>query len=183
MLRSIPNLNVFRPCDIRETYAAWKESLLSLNTPSAIILSRQNLPLMEGSSTEGVSKGAYVVSKEQEKAMYTVIATGSEVSLAVSLQKQLMENYKIDIRVVSMPCWERFEEQDKEYQNEVLVNDYSHTISLEMLSTFGWGKWAKHNIGVDTFGASAPMKDVFNKFGFTVDKIVNKFLEIKSLND
>ena len=183
MLRSIPNLNVFRPCDIRETYAAWKESLLSLNTPSAIILSRQNLPLMEGSSTKGVSKGAYVVSKEQEKAMYTVIATGSEVSLAVSLQKQLMENYKIDIRVVSMPCWERFEEQDKEYQNEVLINDYSHTISLEMLSTFGWGKWAKHNIGVDTFGASAPMKDVFNKFGFTVDKIVNKFLEIKSLND
>lgn len=177
MLRSIPNVNVVRPCDIRETYAAWNLALASTNRPTAIILSRQNLPLLDGSSFDEVKKGAYIVSKEHENARYTIIATGSEVSLAVSLQKELYETCQMDIRVVSMPSMELFSEQDKEYQQEVLGNDYENIISLEMLSTFGWAKWAKHNIGVNTFGASAPMKDVFDKFGFTLEKMMVKFFK------
>lgn len=177
MLRSIPNLNVIRPCDIRETYAAWNLALANTNRPTAIILSRQNLPLLEGSLFDEVKKGAYVVSKEQQQARYTIIATGSEVSLAISLQKELYETCNLDVRVVSMPCMELFNEQDKEYQQQILGNEYENIISLEMLSTFGWAKWAKYNIGVDTFGASAPMKDVFDKYGFTLEKMMVKFFE------
>ena len=171
MLRSIPNVRVIRPADERETYAAWQEGLKSLTHPTALILSRQNLPLLKGSSKEGLSKGAYVISKENKKADLVLIATGSEVSLAIDAQKKLLEK-GIDVRVVSMPCWELFEEQDKKYQDEVLSLPYDKRVSVEMLSTFGWAKWAKYNMGIDTFGASAPAKDVFKKFNFTVERLV-----------
>ncbi len=171
MLRSIPNMRVIRPCDERETYAAWCEALKSTKTPTALILSRQNLPLMEGSSAEGLSKGAYIVSKENNKAQLELIATGSEVSLAVEAQKLLKED-GIDVRVISMPSWELFAEQSEEYKKSVLSLDLDKRVSVEMLSTFGWDRYAKHHMGIDTFGASAPAKDVIGKFEFTPAKLV-----------
>ena len=171
MLRSIPNVRVIRPADERETYAAWKEALRSLESPTALILSRQGLPLLENSSEEGVSKGAYVVSKENKKAQLVLIATGSEVSLAIDAQKKLLEK-GIDVRVVSMPSWELFEAQDEKYQEEVLLLPREKRVSVEMLTTFGWDKWAKFHMGINTFGASAPAKDVFKKFNFTSDRLV-----------
>ena len=171
MLRSIPNVNVIRPADERETYAAWKVALKSTSTPTALILSRQNLPLLENSSAEGVEKGAYVVSYEKKKADVVIIATGSEVALAIEAQKKLLEK-RIDVRVVSMPSWEIFEKQDIEYRRSVLLLPSVRRVSVEMLTTFGWHKWAKYHMGIDTFGASAPAKDVIAKFDFTSDRLV-----------
>ena len=166
MLRSIPNMRVFRPCDIRETYVGWREALRSTNAPTALILSRQNLPLINGSSDEGAKKGAYIISKEEKKAALEIIATGSEVSLAIEAQKLLKEE-GVDVRVISMPSWELFEMQDEAYKNEVLSLPYEKRISVEMLSTFGWQKYAKTNMGIDTFGTSAPVKDAIKKYNFT----------------
>lgn len=171
MLRSIPNMRVIRPADERETYAAWREALRSTKTPTALILSRQNLPLLEGSSAEGVKRGAYVVSREKKRAELVLIATGSEVSLAIEAQKKLLEK-KIDVRVVSMPSWEIFSEQDVSYRKEVLLLPSDRRVSIEMLSTFGWGKWAKYHMGIDKFGTSAPAKDAIKKYNFTSDKLV-----------
>ena len=178
MLRSIPNVIVYRPADIRETYAAWREALRNTDRPVALILSRQNLPLLSGSSAEGVKRGGYVVSKENKKAEYIFIATGSEVSLAVEAQKLLLEE-GIDVRVVSLPSWERFLENDQSYQDEVLNLPYEKRISVEMLSTFGWARFAKTNIGIDTFGASGPAKDVIKKFDFNVDRLVRTVKELR----
>lgn len=177
MLRSIPNLRVIRPCDERETYAAWYQALASTNAPTALILSRQNLPLIATSSAEGVSKGAYVISKEQEKAELIIIATGSEVALAIDAQRKLKELGK-DVRVVSMPSWELFAKQDEAYQNEVLSLPLKKRVSVEMLATFGWDRYAAHHMGVDTFGASAPAGDVIKKFDFTSDRLVKICQEI-----
>ena len=172
MLRSIPNVRVIRPCDERETYAAWAEALRSTRTPTALILSRQNLPLLAGSSAEGLAKGAYVVSKEAKKAQLELIATGSEVSLAIEAQKLLKEE-GIDVRVISMPSWELFAEQDQAYQDSVLSIPWDKRVSVEMLSTFGWDRYAKHHMGMDTFGASAPAKDVIAKFEFTPARLAS----------
>ena len=170
MLRSIPNVDTIRPCDERETYAAWNAALDSKTRPTALILSRQNLPLLDGSSKEGVYKGAYVISKEAKKADYILVATGSEVSLAVEAQKLLAAD-GIDVRVVSMPCWSYFDAQDKDYKNSVLSLDREKIVSIEMLSSFGWDKYAANHLSIDSFGKSAPAKDVINAFGFTADKV------------
>lgn len=176
-LRSIPNLNVFRPCDAKETYAAYRLALESTKTPSAIILSRQNLPLLEKSSNyELVKKGAYIVAKERGlKPDFTIIATGSEVSLALDTRDYLY-SLGFDIRVVSMPCVELFEKQPQSYQTSVLGNDYNHRVSLEMGVTYGWNKFAKYSIGVDRFGASGPASDVLKAFGFTKDQVAKAII-------
>lgn len=170
MLRSIPNVDTIRPCDERETYAAWNAALDSTKRPTALILSRQNLPLLDGSSKEGVYKGAYVISKEAKKADYILVATGSEVALAVDAQKLLAAD-GIDVRVVSMPCWSYFDAQDADYKKSVLSIDREKIVSIEMLSSFGWDKYAANHISIDSFGKSAPAKDVINAFGFTADKV------------
>ena len=172
MLRSIPNVDLIRPCDERETYGAWFSALESKNHPTALILSRQNLPLLAGSDGDLVKKGAYVVSKEAKKAEFVLIASGSEVSLAVEAQKALLED-GIDVRVVSMPCWSYFDKQDAAYKNEVINLPKAKCVSIEMLSTFGWAKYADTNIGIDTFGASAPAKDVIKKYNFTSEHVVS----------
>ncbi|HNX15785.1 MAG TPA: transketolase [Bacilli bacterium] len=177
MLRSIPNLRVIRPCDERETYAAWYQALASKKAPTALILSRQNLPLLEKSSAEGLSKGAYVVSGEQKEAELILIATGSEVSLAIEAQKKLREGGH-DVRVVSMPSWELFEQQGKEYQKGILPLPLEKRVSIEMLSTFGWDRYAHYHMGIDTFGASAPAGDVIKKFDFTADHLVKMCSDI-----
>ena len=178
MLRSIPNVDLIRPCDERETYGAWFAALESKNRPTAIILSRQNLPLLPGSDGDKLKLGAYVVSKEQKTAQFVLIATGSEVSLAVSAQKLLLEK-GIDVRVVSMPCWSYFEKQDDSYKASVINLPREKCVSIEMLSTFGWAKYAGLNIGLDTFGASAPAKDVIKKFNFTPEFVAEQVAKLK----
>ena len=171
MLRSIPHIHVIRPADERETYGAWHAALKSTDTPTALILSRQNLPLLPGSDAAKVARGGYVVSPEKKKVDFALLATGSEVSLAIEAQKKLLE-LGIDVRVVSLPCLELFAEQGEEYIDKTIGVPYEKRISIEMLSTFGWAKWAKHNMGVDQFGASGPAKQVIAKFHFTVDDVV-----------
>ena len=178
MLRSIPNMDVIRPADERETYGAWFAALQSKNHPTAIILSRQNLPLLKESDGEALKRGAYVVSKEAKKADFVLIATGSEVSLAVAAQALLLEK-GIDVRVVSMPCWSYFEKQDEAYKNSVINLPKAKCVSIEMLSTFGWAKYADTNIGLDQFGASAPAKDVFKKFNFTPEFVAGVVEKLK----
>jgi len=177
MLRSIPGLDVIRPADARETYAAWNLALKKNDGPTAIVLSRQNLPLLPLSTAEGVEKGAYVVSKSQNQAAYEIIATGSEVSLAVSVQK-LLAAKGIDVDVISMPSVERFEAQSPEYQSSVLRLPLEKRFSLEMASTFGWAKFVKFSIGIDEFGRSAPAKDVIAHFGFTPEAVAAKIEDI-----
>ena len=164
MLRSIPNVDVIRPCDARETYAAWKIALESKETPTALILSRQNLPLLD-SSFENVNKGAYVISKANKKEEAIIVATGSEVSLAINAQKLLFEE-GIDVAVVSMPSTFKFDQQSEEYKKSVLSLPKSKIISVEMLSTFGWHKYSDHPYGIDTFGTSAPAKDAIKAYHF-----------------
>ena len=177
-LRAIPNLNVFRPCDAKETYASYRLALESNKTPSAIILTRQNLPLLKNSSNyDLVKKGGYIIYKERGNyPEFTIIASGSEVSLALDVKKYLY-SLGLDIRVVSMPCVELFEAQDNAYQTSVLGKDYAHRISIEMGSTLGWHKFAKFSIGVDKFGASGKANDVIKNFGFTKETIAKIILD------
>ena len=137
MLRSLPNIHVWRPADSRETNVAWTEALKSKNTPNALILTRQNLLTMNGSKSSDVNKGGYVISKEAEGQLdLTLIASGSEVNLALTLQERLKEK-GLNARVVSLPCMEVFRSQDEEYKEEVFGVPYNRRVSLEMLSTFG----------------------------------------------
>ncbi len=175
MLRSIPNVNVIRPCDARETYEAWKLALESKETPTALILSRQNLPLLN-SKLDGVDKGAYVISKANKKAEAILVATGSEVSLAISAQKILLEK-GLDVEVVSMPSTYLFDKQDKEYQDSVLSLSKDKIVSVEMLSTFGWHKYASYCYGIDNFGTSAPAKDALKYFHFTPEDLADFVLD------
>ena len=177
MLRSIPHNYVYRPCDVNELAAAWKLALESTNHPSCLILTRQNLPLIEGSRSDDVYKGGYIISKERgEKPDFTLIATGSEVALAVEAQqKLLMQN--IDVRVVSIPCQELFLAQDGNYIKNVLGDQYEKRLAIEMLSTFGWHRFAPNVMGIDEFGKSAPADDVIRDYKFTVDEVVRRVLE------
>lgn len=170
MLRSIPNVNVIRPADARETYAAWRIALESKETPVALILSRQNLPLLASKYKE-VDKGAYIISKENKRLDATLIATGSEVSLAIEAQKELLAR-GVDVRVVSMPSTFLFDKQEKEYRDNVIGVSKDKVFALEMLSTFGWYKYADNVMGIDTFGTSAPAKDAIKAYGFTSENVV-----------
>ena len=169
MLRSIPNMNVIRPCDVNETYAAWEIALRSTETPTALILSRQGLPLL-GSKYREVAKGAYVIDKEEKHVDATIVATGSEVALAVEAKKLLKEQ-GVDVRVVSMPSWFDFEKQSDEYKKSVFGVSKDKVFAVEMLSSFGWYKYADHVMSVDTFGTSAPAKEAIKAYGFTAEKV------------
>lgn len=175
MLRALPNFHVFRPADATETAAAWYSAVTSLRTPTALVLTRQNLPQLAGSSKEAL-KGAYIL-EDSGKAVpdAILIASGSEVELAVGARAELLKD-GIDARVVSMPCMELFEEQSDEYKEKVLPKTVRKRVAVEALSDFGWGKY----VGLDGacvtmtgFGASAPAKELFEKFGFTVENVVN----------
>ena len=173
MLRSIPNLNVFRPADARETLASYKLALESKETPSAIILTRQELPLLDNSSEfEKVKCGAYIISPESthRKLDFTLVASGSEVSLALAAKKILF-SLGINTRVVSMPCCELFDKMDHKYQESVLGTDYSSRLYIEMNSTYGLHKYARYVFGINEFGKSGPAKDVIKSFGFTPENI------------
>lgn len=170
MLRSIPNVNVIRPCDERETFGAYKEALLSLDHPTCVILTRHTLPLISTSSLEGVKNGAYIVRKEEKNLDFTLIATGSEVSLALNAAKLLKEQ-GIDVRVVSMPSMFNFEKTSTSYQESILGKDYEKRIFVEMASSYGLHKYAKHTMSINEFGRSAPFNDILNEFGYTAENL------------
>jgi transketolase len=171
-LRAIPNLNVFRPADINETLECWQVALKSKYTPSAIALSRQKLPYINPSYTkENKSElGAYVVNTTAQNHSVTLIASGSEVELALQAQKELKE-INIDSRVVSMPCQELFNQQTIGYKNETVNKDVP-VITIEASSVNSWGKYSENNMGIETFGKSAPFKEIYQHFNLTSAKIV-----------
>ncbi len=174
MLRSLPNFTVYRPCDATETAAAWAYAVTSKKTPTALVLTRQNLPQIKGSSKDAL-KGAYVIADSGKSVPDAIlIASGSEVSLAVDAKAELMKD-GIDVRVVSMPSMDVFDQQSDEYKESVLPKSVRKRVAIEALSDFGWGKY----VGLDGayvtmhgFGASAPAATLFKEFGFTVDNVV-----------
>ena len=168
--RATPNLLVFRPADGNETTGSYVAAIEQQSGPSVFALTRQNLPQLERSSVEGVSKGGYVVfdSKGDTKPDVIFVASGSEVSLAIESAKQLTSH---SVRVVSMPCDGLFDKQPAEYRRSVIPPGVP-SISLECLAIQGWERYAHAHIGMTTFGASAPLDQVMDKFGFTQPKVV-----------
>ena len=180
MLRSIPNVQVLRPADAVETAASWKIAMESSKNPTAIILTRQNVATMEQTSCDGVSKGAYIVGKEVNKLDAIIIASGSEVSLAMEA-KTILLNENIDVRVVSMPSMELFEKQDDSYKEMILPKNTRARLAIEMASDFGWHKYVGldgKTMSVNTVGASAPADVVSENYGFTVNNVVKNIKEI-----
>ena len=180
MLRSLPNFNTFRPADARETIAAWYTAMVSKSTPTAIVLTRQNLPQLDGSGKKAL-KGAYII-KEASKSTpdMILIASGSEVSLAVEAAKELDKD-NISTRVVSMPCMDVFETQSKEYKEEVLPKTVRNRVAIEALSSFGWDRYTGLDgrvISMNSFGASAPQDLLFKRFGFTKENVVATAKEV-----
>lgn len=174
MLRAMPGINVFRPADMAETQAAWYFAVTSVNAPTALVLTRQNLPQLEGSGKNALKGGYVLADSAKETPDAILIASGSEVSLAVEARKVLFTR-GVDIRVVSMPCMDVFEAQSEEYKESVLPKAVRRRVAVEALSDFGWGRY----VGLDGacvtmhgFGASAPAGQLFEHFGFTVDNVV-----------
>ena len=184
-LRAMPNLYVFRPADATETVGAWA-TIAELDHPAAIVLSRQNLPVLAGNDQgihEGVSRGAYVLSEHKSGDIDAIImATGSEVSIALAAA-ELLEESDIHVRVVSMPCWKRFEEQDDDYRESVLPDDISRRVSIEAGATLGWERYIGDEgiaLGIDRFGASSPYARIYEELGLTpghVAEAVNSLLD------
>ena len=175
-LRTIPNTYVFRPADATETQAAWYLSQKTNDRPTSIVLTRQNLPILENSSFEKVAKGAYVVYETAADFDTILIATGSEVALAIDVARKL-EKDGSKVRVVSMPSVELFEEQSKEYKEELLPLNIRRRVSLEMGNSALWYKYVGLDglaIGIDKFGASAPANKVIEEYGFTVEAVIEK---------
>ena len=172
MLRSLPNFSVIRPADFNETVHAW-EVAQKATKPTALILSRQKLETLKMES-ENLKYGAYIAKTEKDKLDLVVVATGSEVGVTMEASK-ILEDKGYGVRVVSMPSWDLFDEQDEEYRESVLPCGVK-TASVEALSTFGWDKYTKGGlkIGLDRFGASAPGSELFEHFGFTPEKIADK---------
>ena len=174
--RAMPNILTFRPCDVVETAEAWEIALTEEHRPSILALSRQGLPMLRQSSENNLTlKGAYIISPAQNERVATIIATGSEVSIAVEAQKKLREEH-IDVAVVSMPCMELFEEQSLHYQMEILGT--KPVISIEAAATFGWNRFAQRTIGIDTFGASGPANELYEHYGLTASNLAEEVKEL-----
>lgn len=179
-LRALPNLSVIRPADGNETAAAWKLALQSKDQPTALVLTRQNLPTIDQSGQaayEGVERGAYVVSKSQnEKPAAILLASGSEVGLAVDAQSELRKE-GIDVSVVSVPSWDRFDKQPQDYKNAVLPSDVTKRLAIEMGSPLGWDKYTGTEgdiLAIDQFGASAPGETIMKEYGFTAENVADR---------
>ncbi|MCJ7841238.1 transketolase [Lederbergia sp. NSJ-179] len=177
-LRAMPGLSVIRPADGNETAAAWRTALKTKHQPTALVLTRQNLPTLAGTITgaaDGVDKGAYVVSQAKGKDVdLLLLASGSEVSLAVEAQQALSDK-GIQASVISMPSWDRFEKQSQDYKESVLPSSVKKRLAIEMGSSFGWERYTGDEgtvLGIDRFGASAPGEKVMAEYGFTVENVV-----------
>ena len=183
-LRIIPNLIVIRPADANETAVAWRVALESKDRPVALVFTRQDVPILDRTqfpSAEGLARGAYILSDPDDGAPELIlIATGSEMHLALEAEKRL-RNKGTKVRVVSMPSWELFDEQDEAYRNEVLPPLVTARLAVEAGATQGWHRYvgtAGDAIGIDHFGASAPGDVVYEKFGFTVKHVVERALAL-----
>jgi len=175
-LRAIPNLVVLRPADGRETVGAWTQAIRRMKGPTLLALSRQDLPVLEGTDPEQVARGAYVVYQPPEDPRIVLCSTGSEVHVAVGAAEQLAAD-GVPARVVSMPSWELFEAQGPAYQGEVLPPGVP-VLSVEAATTFGWSRWADAHVGIDRFGASAPGGVNFREFGFTPEHVAEVAREL-----
>ncbi|MCG7340653.1 transketolase [Staphylococcus auricularis] len=178
-LRAIPNMNVIRPADGNETRVAWEVALESENTPTSLVLTRQKLDVMDlekDTVEEGVRKGGYVVYESEQTPEYLLMASGSEVTLAIDVAKDLDAQGK-GVRVVSMPNWKAFDQQSEEYKASVLPKEITKRVAIEMAASLGWHKYVGTEgkvIGIDDFGASAPGDLVVEKYGFTKENILNE---------
>jgi transketolase len=170
-LRMVPNFNVFRPCDGNETAAAWKTALESKQTPTAVLLTRQSVPVLSPKfdGSHPAERGGYVLREASSTPRLVLVATGSEVALAVEAQA-VLEAEGVPTRVVSLPSWFLFERQDVAYRSSVLPD--IPTVSIEAGTTLGWARYAQAHVGLDHFGASAPAGTLFREFGFTVENLV-----------
>ena len=179
-VRSMPNLNVIRPADGNETNVAWKRAISECNRPTMLVLTRQNLPVLKGTeelAEAGVNKGAYILSEAKGNLDGIIIATGSEVKLALETQAAL-EDQDIYVRVVSMPAQNIFDEQEAAYQEEVLPKTVTKRLAIEAGTSFGWGKYVGLNgktLTIDTWGASAPGDLIFKEYGFTLENALNLY--------
>jgi transketolase len=173
-LRATPNTLVFRPADGNEVSGAYWAMLNARHSPSVVALSRQNVPQLVGTSIDGVSRGGYVI-QENEQAKVTLVGTGTELSLAVEAA-QALNSQGVATRVVSLPCWELFDAQPKEYQYNVFRPSVP-VVSVEALGVFGWERYAHASVGLTTFGASGPAPQVYAKFGITVQGVVEKAMK------
>jgi transketolase len=178
-LRAIPGLVVLRPGDANETAYAWRAILEDLEGPAVLALSRQDLPVQASASDEGVSKGAYVIREAEGDERALLVATGSEVWVAISAAEQL-EAEGIGTRVVSMPSWELFDQQDDDYREQVLPPELP-SVSVEAGIAMGWSKYVDSSVSIDRFGASAPGEVVLEKLGITPDATANKVRELLAI--
>lgn len=178
-LRAMPNISVIRPADGNETVAAWRLALESKDTPTALVLTRQGLKTIKGTDElayEGVKRGAYVISESSNDAEALIIATGSEVNLALDAQA-VLEQEGIHVNVISMPSWDRFDMQPEEYKQKVLPPKVKARLAVEMGASLGWSKYVGDEgdvLAIDRFGASAPGKVLIENYGFTVQNVVEK---------
>src|SRR5271157_1270534 len=182
-LRAMPNFMVIRPADANETAVAWRVAI-QRSRPVALILSRQNLPIIDQERyghAAGLEKGAYILSDVQGTPDDLLIATGSEVHLALQAQEKLSTDKGIRARVISMPCWELFLEQPQEYRDQILPREVKARLAIEAGSSLGWSQWVGDEgatICVDRFGASAPGSEVLRRFGFSLDNVVARAVEL-----
>jgi len=167
-MRATPKLRVIRPADANETAAAWRVAV-DHHGPTGLVLTRQNVPVLEGTANGGLARGAYALVDPADRPKLVLIGTGSEVSVCVDAAKEL-ERGGIPTRVVSMPCWELFEDQDEAYRDSVLPGDVP-TLAVEAAASFGWDRWADESVSIDRFGASAPGKIVLENLGFTPENV------------
>lgn len=172
-LRMIPNFNVMRPADGNETAVCWRVALQSKKTPCALLLTRQDVPAVSPAPSQGhpAEKGAYVLMEASGPCQAVIVATGSEVGLAIEA-RSVLEGEGVSTRVVSMPSWFLFEQQDSAYRQSVFQKDVP-TVSVEAGTTLGWSRYAQAHVGIDHFGASAPAERLYQEFGITADHIVN----------
>ena len=177
-LRAVPNLTVIRPADANEVADAWRVAISRRNKPTALALTRQNVPTLDrANGSTLLEKGAYVLRDFGENPQLVLMATGSEVGLIYEAAQKLFAEGTA-VRVVSFPSWELFEEQDEAYRESVLPKNVTARLAVEAGATLGWERYAKSVIGLDHYGASAPYKVIFEKFGFTVDNVVAKAKEL-----
>ncbi|MDQ2939486.1 MAG: transketolase, partial [Actinomycetota bacterium] len=182
-LRAMPGLNVIRPCDGNEVAEAWRVIMEQRHQPTALVLTRQDVPTLDRSryaSAEGLRRGGYVLADCEGEPQVVLIATGSEVHLAVDAYEEL-SGEGVKARVVSLPSWYLFDNEPEEYRETVLPESVQARVAVEQASTLGWDRYVGPRgqiVGMHTFGASAPLKEVQRKFGFTPDRVVEAAREL-----
>jgi transketolase len=186
-LRQVPNMTVIRPADANETMEAWRLAITNTNGPTVLVFSRQNLPVLDRSvcsAASGVRRGGYILWESEPKPDLILISTGSEVSLTMAAAHKIAEK-GINVRVVSLPSWEIFDHQPQEYRDSVLPPTITARVSVEAGIKLGWEHYVGLTgkiIGMETFGASAPGPVLYEKFGFTVEKIIEAAEELLNRN-